>query len=55
MSLPRRPAGLRADQEEAWEWEAADYYGGPTEPRPTPTDEPPWPAPDRPEDSPENS
>lgn len=55
MTLPRRPTGLRADQLDAWELEAADYYGGPTVPRPSPPDEPPWPAPDRPKDSPETS
>jgi hypothetical protein len=33
MSAPRRPVGLRADQNDAWEDVAADQYGGPA---PTP-------------------
>ena len=47
MSAPRRPTGLRANQLDAWEQEAADFYGGPTVPRPMPPDEPPWDPPYR--------
>lgn len=28
VRLPRRPAGMRADQMDAWDGEAADWYGG---------------------------
>lgn len=42
--LPRRPAGLRADQVDAWEGEAADRYGADDRVRPAdPSDiDPGW-------------